>query len=89
MNDIYLRAEDALELYTYLESAGVIVRDEDGPVVSDPYKFALDVIGTIWKATGEPIYGYHANLRVLCDFDAEPLAGITINTPHNPVRGWA
>jgi len=103
MNDIYLKASDALELYAYLESAGVTVRGEDGPVVSDAHKFALDVIGTIYKPTGKvvqmqteevqemaAIEGYHANLRVLAaDFDAAPLASITIEPPGSPVRGWA
>jgi hypothetical protein len=104
MKDIYLKASDALELYAYLESAGVTVRGEDGPVVSDAHKFALDVIGTIYKPTGSMIQadegevpemaaidGYHANLRVIKadDFDSETLAGITINVPNNPARGWA
>lgn len=102
MNDIYLKASDALELYAYLESAGVTVRGEDGPVVSDAHKFALDVIGTIYKPTGKVVQmqteevqemaaidGYHANLRVLCEFDAAPLASITIDPPGQPVRGWA
>jgi hypothetical protein len=103
MNDIYLKASDALELYAYLESAGVTVRGEDGPVVSDAHKFALDVIGTIYKPTGKVVQmqteevqemaaidGYHANLRVLAaNFDAAPLAAITIEPPDSPVRGWA
>ena len=86
MIDLYLKAADALELYAYLDSAGVTVRGEDGPVVADGHKFALDVIGTIPDRDG-----YHANLRVInaSDFDAKLLASITIDPPANPVRGWA
>jgi hypothetical protein len=62
----------------------------------------LDIIGKVYKPTGEiieqdgiespvmaPVPGYHANLRVMCDFDAELLAEVTINPPNNPSRGWA
>lgn len=86
MNDLYLKAADALELYAYLDSAGVTVRGEDGPHVSDGHKYALDVIGEIPDKIG-----YHANLRVIdaSNFDAGMLANITIDAPSNPVRGWA
>ena len=86
MIDLYLKAADALELYAYLESAGVVARGEDGPHVTDGHKYALDVIGEIPDKAG-----YHANLRVIdaSNFDAETLAAVTIDTPDNPVRGWA
>lgn len=86
MNDLYLKAADALELYAYLDSAGVTVRGEDGPCIADGHKYALDVIGEIPDKVG-----YHANLRVIdaSNFDAEMLASITIDAPSNPVRGWA
>ena len=86
MIDLYLKAADALELYAYLDSAGVTVQGEEGPAVSDGHKFALDVIGEIPDKVG-----YHANLRVIdaSNFDAGMLASITIDAPSNPVRGWA
>jgi hypothetical protein len=61
----------------------------------------LDVIGTIWKPTGETttsedgmivpemsmIDGYHANIRGITPEQAELLP--TIDAPANPVRMWA
>lgn len=85
MIDLYLKAADVLELYAYLESAGVTVRGEDGHGIADGHKYALDVIGEIPDKTG-----YHANLRVLdAAFDPATLAAITIDAPSEPVRGWA
>lgn len=49
--DLYLKAADALELYAYLESAGIVARGDEGPYVAEPHKYALDVIGTIYKPT--------------------------------------
>jgi len=104
MNDIYLKANTADALYDALIFAGVVKEVEGRFVVADAHKFALDVIGTIYKPTGSMIQadegevpemaaidGYHANLRVIKadDFDSETLAGITINVPNNPARGWA
>lgn len=85
MIDLYLKAADALELYAYLESAGVTVRGENGHGIADGHKYALDVIGEIPDKTG-----YHANLRVFdTAFDPATLAAITIDVPNNPARGWA
>lgn len=61
----------------------------------------LDVIGTIWKPTGETttsedgmivpemsmIDGYHANIRGITPEQAALLP--TIDAPANPVRKWA
>lgn len=85
MIDLYLKASSVMELYAYLELAGVTVQGEEGPVVSDGHKYALDVIGEIPDKVG-----YHANLRVLdAAFDPATLTAITIDAPANPVRGWA
>lgn len=85
--DLYLKAADALELYAYLESAGIVARGEEGPYVAEPHKYALDVIGTIYKPTGKTLHtdegevpemaaidGYHANLRVIHAEDAAQTA---------------
>jgi hypothetical protein len=86
MIDLYLKASSVMELYAYLELAGVTVRSEDGHGTADGHKYALDVIGEIPDKVG-----YHANLRVIdaSNFDAGMLASITIDAPSNPVRGWA
>lgn len=102
MNDLYLKAADATKLYAALKSAGVVVEGEDGWHVSDAHKYALDVIGVIYKPTGKmldtdmgevpetaPLPGYHANLRVMtADFDPASLADLACN-PKAPARGWA
>lgn len=111
MNDYYLKADTETALYNALEAAGVVRKipqeertsDHDW-VVTDGHKYALDVIGTIYRPTGEvieqegmevqitaPLDGFHANLRVInmSDFDVNEIAEILIETPDNPARGWA
>ena len=102
MIDIYLKAADHDSLYSALESAGVVTKGKTGWHVTDGHKFALDVIGTIYKPTGKmldtdmgevpetaPLPGYHANLRVMGEFDAKLFGNIAIDTPSSPSRGWA
>jgi len=110
MIDLYLKATSQSALMKALELAGIVRAipqdertSEHAWAVSDAHKYALDVIGTIWKETGEtietdngpmavtkPIDGFHANLRVMTsDFDAETVADLVINAPRNPARGWA
>ena len=104
MIDIYLKAADATALYDVLEAAGVVTEGDQGWHVTDGHKYALDVIGDVYKPTGETIQtddgvqnvlrnvgGFHANLRVIdaSSFDADKIASITIETPNNPVRAWA
>ena len=61
---------------------------------------AIDLIGTIWKPTGNmlqteegevpemaAISGYHVNVRLVGE-DGSALESYRI-TPDNPVRGWA
>lgn len=104
MNDYYLKAADATTLYDVLEAAGVVTEGDQGWHVTDAHKYALDVIGTIYKPTGKvlqtddgevlemkPLDGFHANVRVInmSDFDVNKIAKILLETPSNPVRGWA
>lgn len=103
MNDYYLKAADATALYDVLEAAGVVTEGDQGWHVTDAHKYALDVIGDVYKPTGETIQtdegqlswvqsvgGFHANLRVMTDdFDPSLLTDIIIDMPSNPVRGWA
>ena len=102
--DIYLKAKSEAALYEALEAAGVVTKGEDGYSVTDGHKYALDVVGKVYKPTGEIIKqdgaespvmaavpGYHANLRVIdaSNFDVNMLNEIAINAPTNPARGWA
>jgi hypothetical protein len=102
--DIYLKAKSEAALYEALEAAGVVTKGEDGWHVTDGHRYALDVIGAVYKPTGEVIEedgvaapvmkavpGFHANLRVIdaSNFNANMLNEIAINVPTNPARGWA
>ena len=100
--DIYLKAKSEAALYEALEAAGVVTKGENGYHVTDGHKFALDVIGVIYRPTGKmldtdmgqvpetaPLPGYHANLRVMGEFDLELFKDIAIDAPNNPSRGWA
>ena len=104
MTDYHLRASDATALYDVLEAAGVVTEGDQGWHVTDAHKYALDVIGTIYKPTGKvlqtddgevlemkPLDGFHANVRVInmSDFDVNKISKILLETPSNPVRGWA
>ena len=94
MIDIYLKAADYDSLYSALESAGVVTKGENGYHVTDGHKFALDVIGVIYRPTGKmldtdmgevpetaPLPGYHANVRVMGEFDLELFKDIAIDAP--------
>jgi hypothetical protein len=104
MNDYYLKAADATALYDVLEAAGVVTEGDQGWHVTDGHKYALDVIGAIYKPTGkvlrtddgevpemEPLDGFHANLRVIdaTGFNPDNIASVAIDKPDHPVRGWA
>jgi hypothetical protein len=103
----YLQAQSEEALFAALESAGLYQKvysefDEDGIPVGD-YEWSrvgqydLDVIGTIYKPTGETdeegspvmeaLNGYHANIRGITDEQAALLP--TIAKPNSPVRMWA
>ena len=104
MTDYFLKAADATALYDVLEAAGVVTEGDHGWHVTDGHKYALDVIGEVYKPTGETIQtddgvqdvlrnvgGFHANLRVIdaSSFNPSVLADIIIDMPSSPVRGWA
>jgi len=117
--DYFLKAADEAELHSALVGAGILITAKvpvieviDGvPTqtgVQDGHALAggvaLDVIGTIYKPTGNiltvdgmevpemaTIPGYHANLRGdLTDEQLQVLADIRLeHTPTNPYRVWA
>ena len=71
---IYLKSEDKESMMNVLESASLIVIDEnDNKVIGgDPFKIRIKDIGTLYKTTenesgefiSEPIEGYHVNVFV-------------------------
>ena len=113
--DYFLKASDEAELHAALIAAGVLISAQvpvieviDGvPTqtgVQDGHALAggvaLDVIGTIYKPTGNiltvdgmevpemaPIPGYHANLRGdLSEEQRAALSGLLIDPPAQPYR---
>lgn len=91
MTDYFLKAADESAMWEALESAGMV--DEE----CQPVGIALDIIGTIYKPTGEvdaeglpamaPIPGFHANIRG--ELTAEQAAPLPlIQPPNNPARVW-
>lgn len=103
----YLKATSEADLFAALEGAGLYKKqysefDEDGNGVGDfewqrVGQYDLDIIGAIWKPTGETdaegnavmeaLDGYHANIRGITPEQAELLP--TIEKPASPVRVWA
>lgn len=103
----YLKATSEADLFAALESAGLYKKqyaefDEDGNGVGDfewqrVGQYDLDVIGVIFKPTGETdaednavmeaLDGYHANIRGITAEQAALLP--TIEKPNSPVRVWA
>jgi hypothetical protein len=103
----YLQAESEESLFSALEAAGLYQKvyseyDEEGNPVGDYEwqrvgQYDLDIIGAIFKPTGEtdeegnpemePLDGYHANIRGITEEQAEQLP--TIAAPTTPMRVWA
>ncbi|QTH23716.1 hypothetical protein HRJ34_09535 [Rhizorhabdus wittichii] len=92
MIDLYLRAGDQATMDAALLAAGLIA--EDGEPVLD---VCLDRIGSYTIVTGydggipivEEHSEYHANVRVLSDFDQlDAVADIMIPPPETPFRVW-
>ena len=94
--DYFLRFADQAEADSILFE---VQADAEGGEVKVPRYAAIDVIGTIYKATGKtlktkegpvpdmkPIDGWHVNVRHLGD--APKLAAFQV-FPETPARGWA
>lgn len=93
MNDIYLKFPSEEVAKATLEAAP-----------KEPHKVAIDVIGLIYKATGntvvsetdgeetpemQPLDGYHVNVRIIEGELPEVFSEFVIDQPQNPVRVWA
>ena len=99
MIDLYLKADSEPELTSALMAAGFSVDEESGALYHPDA--ALDVIGTIYRPTGEttlvdgqevpvtaPVSGYHVNVRTTSDELATALDAQR-TYPVTPVRVWA
>lgn len=97
--DFMLRFTDQAEADAVLFDSSEIVDGDVVQTVKTPKYAAIDVIGTIYKPTGEmlqtdegpvpemaPVPGWHANVRH--NAEAPELDAYKV-TPQNPVRGWA
>ena len=98
-NDFMLRFADAQEADSVLFDEQTVVNDDVVETVKVPKYAAIDVIGTIYKPTGEmittdegevpemaPVDGWHANVRHTAE--APELAAFQV-FPETPVRMWA
>lgn len=100
MNDYYLKTTDLQSLWNVLILYNLAERSPDtGEYFAKG--IALDIIGTIYKPTGntitvdgltfpeqEPVEGFHANIRG--DLTAEQIASLPlILAPATPYRVWA
>ena len=97
--DFFLKFTDEAEANAALFTEQTNVQDDVVETVKTPRYAAIDVIGTIYKPTGEmiqtdegevpemaPLEGWHVNVRHTAEapeLDAYKVA------PKSPVRGWA
>jgi hypothetical protein len=103
MNDFYLKTNDLHELWDLLlaQDLAETVTDPEGGTQYIAKGIALDIIGTIFKPTGNmitsgeltfpeqlPVEGFHANIRG--DLTSEQQAALPlISAPATPYRVWA
>ena len=94
--DFMLRFKDAAEADSILFE---VQADAEGGQVKTPRYAAIDVIGVIWKPTGNlltteegevpemaPLEGWHANVRHTAEAPELDAYKVEVATP---VRGWA
>ena len=97
--DYHLKFTDQAEADAVLFTEQTNVQDDIVETVKVPKYAAVDVIGTIYKPTGNmlqteegevpemaPVEGWHANVRHTAE--APELAAYQV-FPETPVRGWA
>lgn len=97
--DYFLKFADEAEANAVLFTEQTNVQNDVVETVLVPKYAAVDVIGTIYKPTGEmlttdegevpemaPVEGWHVNVRHTAD--APELAAYQV-FPQAPVRGWA
>jgi hypothetical protein len=97
--DMFLRFDTEAEANSALFTEQTNVQGDIVETVKVPRYAAIDVIGTIYKPTGEmittdegevpemaPLEGWHVNVRH--NAEAPELAAYQV-FPQSPVRGWA
>ena len=103
MNDLYLKFADETQSIETLYTEVVVDYDEEGNPKSFTMKpnFAnIDVIGTIYRPTGEvetvdgmevpvmaALEGYHVNVRAVDGEDTSALTSFAV-VPSVPMRVW-
>lgn len=96
--DIYLKFADEAECNAALFDEETVTQDDVVEIVKRPKYLAVDVIGTIYKPTGNmlttdegdvpemaPLDGWHANVR---ETEEKPELDAWRVTPAAPVRMW-
>ena len=97
--DLYLKADNEIDMTAALKAAGFIADEESGSLYHP--EAALDVIGTIYQPTGEKVIvdgveldaqaglpGYHVNVRTTSD-ELSTALDAQRTYPVTPVRVWA
>lgn len=104
MQDFYLKTTDLNTMWNILLdlNLALVQQDMEGNPMYVPNGIALDIIGTIYKPTGNmitleggfqveeqlPIDGFHANIRGA--LTEEQVARLPlVNPPATPYRVWA
>ena len=98
-HDMFLKFADQAEADSVLFDEQTNVQGDVVETVKVPKYAAIDIIGTIYKPTGEmittdegevpemaPVDGWHVNVRHTAE--APELAAFQV-FPQSPVRGWA
>ena len=83
MNDYWLRGDDEAAVLAAMAEAAI-------PTLPST-ESSVDPIGTIFDADGNPIPGWHANLRLRHELTPEQhgaLDAVLIPPPAHPVRIW-
>jgi len=83
MHDYWLRGDSEAAVMAAMAEASI-------PTLPST-ESSFDPIGTIYDADGNPIPGWHANLRLRHELTLaqyEALAAVLIAPPANPVRIW-
>lgn len=91
--EVHLRADDEAALTAALLAIPGFVTDEDGAPHATGHGIAINIIGGLHGAAGEPLPGWHANLRIKADHPdrtaIEAALAAFVVTPENPKVVWA
>lgn len=83
LHDYWLRGDTESDVTDAVSAAGI-------PLLPST-ESSFDPIGTIYDGNGDPVPGWHANLRLryeMTEMQVAVMGSILIPPPANPVRVW-